>query len=105
MKEAVISLGLNPDIVLIDGNIKLDLKFDQISIPGGDRTCFSISAASIIAKVVRDRYMIEISDKYGDYNFPQNKGYGTKEHMELIRFQGPSLIHRKTFAPVKNMNL
>jgi len=102
MKEAVLSLDLNPELVLIDGNITLDLKLTQIPIPGGDRICFSISAASIIAKVTRDRYMIEIGNKYGNYNFVQNKGYGTKEHMELLRLNGPSPIHRKTFAPLKN---
>ncbi|MDP8215856.1 MAG: ribonuclease HII [Candidatus Kaelpia imicola] len=102
MKEAILSLSLKPDLVLIDGNITLDLKLAQVPIPGGDRVCFSISAASIIAKVTRDRYMVEMDNKYGNYNFVQNKGYGTKEHMELLRLHGPSPIHRKTFAPLKN---
>jgi len=103
MRDAVLGLNIKPDLVLIDGNITLDLDFKQISIPGGDRTCFSISAASIIAKVTRDRFMVNINSKYDSYNFIQNKGYGTKEHMELLRLHGPSLIHRKTFAPLKNM--
>jgi ribonuclease HII len=105
MRDAVLGLGLRPDVVLIDGNIKLDLDYKQISIPGGDSLCFSISAASIAAKVKRDKYMVDIGSKYKYYNFSKNKGYGTKEHIESLYLYGPSEIHRESFAPLRHILL
>ncbi|MDD5614416.1 MAG: ribonuclease HII [Candidatus Omnitrophica bacterium] len=102
MRKAVLSLPLKPDILLIDGNMTIDLNLPQIAIPGGDRRCFSISAASIMAKVTRDRLMDRMDKKYPGYNFINNKGYGTEGHICSIFTRGPSPIHRMSFAPLKN---
>ena len=88
---------INPDIALIDGNRSSGIHINNRCIVGGDGAAASIAAASIIAKVSRDRYMIEISEKYPEYAFERHKGYGTKLHYEKIREFGPSPIHRKTF--------
>ena len=105
MKKAVLSLAVTPDIILIDGNISIDVDIPQISVPGGDRVCFSISAASIVAKVVRDKMMDDMHEVYCDYNFRKNKGYGTKEHFMNLSSYGVSPIHRKSFSPVKDIIL
>ena len=102
MKQAVLSLPVKPDIILIDGNITIDVDIPQTALPGGDRICFSISAASIVAKVIRDRIMIDMHDTYPRYNFKQNKGYGTKEHFRGLELYGPSPVHRKSFSPIKD---
>lgn len=89
-------------IILVDGNKKIpNLSMDQEAIVGGDRFVKSISAASIIAKVTRDRMMHEAHLKYPEYNFAQHKGYGTKIHMEALRHHGSCEIHRMSFGPVK----
>jgi len=102
MKKAVLSLPVTPDIILIDGNITIDVEIPQIALPGGDRICFSISAASIVAKVIRDRIMVDMHDIYCRYNFRQNKGYGTKEHFRGLELYGPSPVHRRSFSPIRN---
>lgn len=98
MTRAVKGLGITPDIALIDGNKapKIDGVKTQAVIKG-DATSASIAAASILAKVARDRYMKEIAEKYPQYAFEKHKGYGTKLHNELILEHGPSEVHRKTF--------
>jgi len=97
MKRAIDLLGIEPDYVLVDGN-----HYPLISTPGralikGDNRVSEISAASILAKVSRDKYMIEIADKYPEYNFKKHKGYITKEHIEEIKKYGFSDIHRKSY--------
>ncbi|MEE2701675.1 MAG: ribonuclease HII [Thermodesulfobacteriota bacterium] len=97
MLRAIANLEASPDVLLIDGNQKIDSQISQICIPKGDRICKSIAAASIIAKVVRDFIVKRISTFFPYYGFARNKGYGTKYHKESLRQYGPSPIHRKSF--------
>lgn len=97
MRRAVDNLNVKPDIALIDGNKKPGLDIEQWDIVKGDSKSASISAASILAKVSRDRYMLEMAEKYPEYQFEKHKGYGTKLHYEMIEKYGVSPIHRKTF--------
>ena len=98
MRQAVSELNVKPDFVLVDGNKKIpELDITQQTIVGGDAKCLSIAAASIVAKVVRDRYMKEMDIKYPMYDFASNKGYGSKKHYAGIKEFGISPIHRKTF--------
>ncbi|MCK4635905.1 MAG: ribonuclease HII [Candidatus Moranbacteria bacterium] len=88
-------------ILLLDGNQYIpNLTVEQKCIPQGDKKVKSISAASIIAKVARDKMMINFSEKYPEYSFEKHKGYGTKIHMESLQKFGPCEIHRKSFKPV-----
>ena len=97
MLEAVNSLEIRPDHVLIDA-VKLPaLDIPQTPIIHGDAESVSIAAASILAKVTRDRYMVEMAEKYPGYAFESNKGYGTKAHYEGLAKLGPCEIHRRTF--------
>ena len=97
MRRAVEGLSVKPDIALIDGNKTPNLDIEQRAIIKGDSKSANISAASIIAKVSRDRYMLEIAEKYPEYQFEKHKGYGTKLHYEMIEKYGVSPIHRITF--------
>jgi ribonuclease HII len=99
-KRALDSLGLSPRHVLVDGRLIPGLKLPQTRIVGGDRKSFCIAAASIIAKVTRDRIMVAYDAQYPGYGFAQHKGYCTNDHMELLRQLGPSPIHRRSFWPV-----
>lgn len=96
MYETVEKLKFKPDIVLVDA-VKLNLDIPTEAIIGGDGLSFNIAAASIIAKVTRDRIMEEYDKVYPGYMFAQHKGYGTKKHIELLRELGATEIHRKTF--------
>lgn len=98
MKEAIKNSKIKPEHVLIDA-VKLDIDIPSTSIIKGDAKSQSIAAASIIAKVTRDRMMDELDKKYPQYLFKKNKGYGTKAHIEAIRQYGIIPEHRKTFAP------
>lgn len=101
MKKAVEKLSLSPDYLLIDGGRhKIDLPIKQRGISGGDGKCASIAAASIVAKVIRDRIMLRYHRRYPRYKFDRHKGYGTKEHMRKILKFGPCKIHRRSFYPV-----
>lgn len=97
MRRAVEGLSVKPEIALIDGNKKPGLDIPEWDIVKGDAKSASIAAASIIAKVSRDRYMLEMAEKYPEYQFDKHKGYGTKLHYEMIEKYGVSPIHRKTF--------
>ena len=98
MIQAVSDLNIKPDIILVDGNKKIPgLDIMQHTIVSGDAKSLSIAAASIVAKVVRDRYMKEMDMKYPMYEFASNKGYGSKKHYTGIKEFGISPIHRKTF--------
>lgn len=98
MRKAVSSLTIKPDIILVDGNKKIpDLSIKQVPIVKGDAKSFSIAAASIVAKVLRDRYMKEMDAVYPMYDFSSNKGYGSKIHKLGIKNFGLSPLHRKSF--------
>ena len=98
MKKAVEGLEISPDYVLTDGNMVLDIAIPQQSIVKGDAKSYSIGAASIVAKVYRDRLMDELAITYPLYDFKSNKGYGTKKHTDAIREYGICEIHRKSFT-------
>lgn len=98
MRLAVLNLEYYPDYLLVDGKFEIDLDFPQASIISGDKKCCSIAAASIIAKVFRDRIMLRYHDKYPQYEFARHKGYGTKLHFEKLLKHGPSPIHRRSFV-------
>lgn len=98
MIEAINNLSVKPEHLLIDA-VKLNVDIPQTSIIKGDAKSESIAAASIIAKVTRDRMMIELDKEHPEYDFKHNKGYGTKKHIEAIEKYGILKEHRKTFAP------
>ena len=106
MKEAIINIKSNIDIILVDGNKKIPgLKIPQQAVVKGDRICSSIAAASIIAKVERDKIMRELDQKYPQYGFTDNKGYGTQGHLEALYKYGLSPCHRKTFNTSNQLKL
>lgn len=97
MNRAIAKLGVMPELALIDGNRNTGIEINSRCIVKGDSKCADIAAASILAKVTRDRYMYEMAEKYPQYHFDKHKGYGTKLHYEAIREFGPSPIHRMSF--------
>ncbi len=97
MRRALEGVGIIPDIVLVDGNRDPILGVNTQTVVKGDGLSASIAAASILAKVSRDRYMAEIAEKYPEYQFAKHKGYGTKLHNEMILKYGPSPVHRMSF--------
>lgn len=97
MEQAVAGLTMTPDLVLVDGNREPPLPMKTECVVGGDGKSASIAAASILAKVTRDRLMEELDETYPQYGFAVHKGYGTKRHYEALRTYGPSPIHRQTF--------
>ena len=100
MKQAVETLKIIPDLLLIDGNQKIDSTLNQWAIVKGDSRSLSIAAASVLAKVTRDRIMDDYHKLYPQYEFNRHKGYGTKLHRNLIQEHGPCPIHRNTFKGV-----
>ena len=102
MKEAISNLSIKPEHLLIDA-VKLDTDIPSTSIIKGDAKSLSIAAASIIAKVTRDRMLIEMDKEYPEYDFKHNKGYGTKKHIEAIYKYGVLKEHRKTFEPIASI--
>ena len=102
MKRAAEDLGVQPDYLLIDGKFTVPMDLPQKAIVKGDSLSISIAAASIIAKVTRDRIMAELHEKYPQYNFIKHKGYPTKAHKEAIREHGPCPVHRMSFKGVKS---
>ena len=97
MNRAISELSVNPDITLIDGNRSDGIQYSNKCIVGGDGKSANIAAASILAKVSRDRFMVKMAQEYPQYMFEKHKGYPTKLHYEMIRKYGPCPIHRKTF--------
>ena len=102
MSNSVKDLSLKPDIVLIDGVDKINIPHPQKNIIGGDSKEDSIMAASIIAKVERDKLMDIYARAYPEFGFKKNKGYGTKFHLNALKINKPTPIHRMTFKPLKN---
>ncbi len=100
MARAVERLQPGPDFVLIDGNFSIPVLLPQRSIVKGDARCLSIAAASIVAKVTRDRWLKEAAVAYPEYGFERHKGYGTREHLAALRRHGPCPLHRRTFRGV-----
>lgn len=105
MKNAVTELSINPDLILIDGNKTFQHNSETISVIKGDSLSFSIAAASIIAKVTRDKIMNELSNEFPDYGWNKNKGYATKGHREAIIKFGETIYHRKTFLKKLNTQI
>lgn len=103
MKLAVDRLSPPPESLLIDYMLLPEVKLPQKGITNGDNLCFSIACASIIAKVTRDRLMIELDGSYPGYGLAQHKGYGTKKHIACLSRLGPSPIHRQSFRPIRYM--
>lgn len=101
MVEAVDALGLTPDLVLVDGLNVPELTLPKQRIIGGDARCLSIAAASVVAKVIRDRLMVRLAEAEPGYGFARHKGYGTREHLRALQALGPCAAHRKSFAPVR----
>ena len=102
MKLAVMGLEIRPEYLLIDGSYSIPYSIPQLPITGGDSKSISVGAASIMAKVYRDRMMADYEGEYSGYSFSVHKGYGTVRHLSEIRENGPSAIHRKTFRGVIN---
>jgi len=104
MRKAVMELSPSPDVVLVDGNASIpNLVQPQFAVIGGDRRCKAIAAASVIAKVTRDRIMDRYQQLYPDFSFATHKGYPTAEHLEELRRHGPCDIHRRSFRPVAEL--
>jgi ribonuclease HII len=102
MKSAIDQLSPPPESLLIDYMLLPEVPLPQKGIKDGDSLCFSIACASIIAKVARDRLMIEFDRVHPGYGLAQHKGYGTREHLSCLRRLGPSPIHRQSFKPVRD---
>jgi ribonuclease HII len=101
MQHAIAAIDPPPDYLLIDGNMKLPVELPQLTIVKGDRLSFSVAAAGIVAKVTRDRLMMQFHDQFPQYGFAKHKGYATKIHREAILQHGPCPIHRTGFKGVK----
>jgi ribonuclease HII len=103
MERALAALAPQPDYLLLDAVTLPRVRLPQKPLIKGDCRSDSIAAASILAKVTRDRLMIELHERFPQYNFQKHKGYGTREHMELLRQYGPCSAHRRSFAPVAEL--
>lgn len=103
MRFALAQLAISPQALLLDALLLSDLTLPQRSIIKGDARCLSIAAASIIAKVTRDRLMLTLHEQYPLYGFAQHKGYGTKAHLTALHTHGATPHHRRSFAPVREL--
>jgi ribonuclease HII len=101
MQQAIEQLACLPDFLLIDGMTIPRLNIGQKGIVKGDKLCLSIACASVVAKVTRDRIMVDLDAVYPNYGLARHKGYGTRHHLDCLKQHGPSPIHRFSFAPVK----
>ena len=105
MMNAVKELGVKPDYILTDYMKLYDIDTPVLDLAHGDALSASIAAASILAKVERDHYLIELDKEYPEYHFKENKGYATKSHKEALKKYGPTKLHRMSYAPVKEVTL
>ncbi|HEY1210104.1 MAG TPA: ribonuclease HII [Terracidiphilus sp.] len=105
MRRAVEQLAQSPDYLLIDGRDTIDWECEQRAVIRGDGTSFSIAAASVLAKVYRDRLLVELDSEYPGYGLAQHKGYGSREHMAALERLGPTPLHRKSYRPVEQASL
>lgn len=106
MRHALETLGAKPDLVLVDGNRPIpQCPYPQEAVTNGDGRSAAMAAASILAKVTRDRLMKDAHQKFPHYGFHRHKGYGTPEHLEALRTHGPCALHRLSFAPVRETAL
>lgn len=104
MKQAVAKLRVNPQLLLVDGNLAIpEVSIPQYPVPRGDTFVISIQAASIISKVIRDKIMVEYDAIYPEYGFAKHKGYGTELHLQSMERHGVCNIHRTTYAPVREL--
>lgn len=103
MNRALAQLRPRPEHVLVDGLCVRSLRFPQTALVGGDARSYSIAAASVLAKVTRDRLMVEFDRQWPAYGFAGHKGYGTPEHLAALAAHGPCPIHRRSFSPLKPM--
>lgn len=104
MRKAVTDLKLSPDFILVDGNFAVpNITLPQFAVVGGDARCQCIAAASIVAKVTRDRIMDRMEPLHPNFSFAQHKGYPTPVHLNELKSFGPTDIHRKSFKPVANL--
>jgi len=104
MRRAAGRAGVPGALILVDGNRKVPrLVFPQMTIVGGDRLSLAVGCASIVAKVVRDRWMARLERRFPGYGFSRHKGYGTAAHLEALSRLGPSPLHRRTFGPVRDL--
>ena len=101
MNEALARLQPVPEHVLMDGRVVKSLRFSQTALIKGDARSYSIAAASVVAKVTRDRLMVEYDSRWPDYGFAEHKGYGTAQHLAALAAHGPCPIHRRSFAPLR----
>jgi len=102
MRHAIEQLSTRPDYLLIDYMRLPDVRIPQKGVVDGDSICVSIAAASIVAKVTRDRLMVELDSQFPGYGLAQHKGYGTLGHLKVLQRLGPCSLHRKTFMPVRD---
>jgi ribonuclease HII len=105
MRRAVSALPVVPEHVVVDARRIPDLPFPQTPLIGGDGRCYSVAAASIVAKVTRDRMMRNLDEVYPQYGFRHHMGYATAEHLAAIDKHGPSPAHRRSFAPIRELRL
>jgi len=104
MKSAIFDLFNKPEVMLVDGNQKLEIEnIECLTIVKGDAKSLSIAAASIIAKVTRDKIMEDLGEEFPQYGWPNNSGYGTKQHQDALNKHGITKYHRKSFAPIKRI--
>jgi ribonuclease HII len=103
MRAAIAQLSTAPQALLLDALMLSDISLPQRSIIKGDASCLSIAAASIVAKVTRDRLMLQLHEQYPAYGFAQHKGYGTEAHLAALHEHGACPIHRRSFAPVRDL--
>jgi ribonuclease HII len=103
LRRLVGNASTAPDAVILDGKFSFDIGCELILVIDGDAVCFSVAAASILAKVRRDCVMEKLDARYPGYGFAKHKGYGTALHRDIIMAHGPSPIHRRSFEPVKSL--
>ena len=103
MRRALENLIIKPDYILVDGNLSPSFNIPHESIIKGDSISMSIAAASIIAKVERDKFMLNIDNEHPEYKWKKNKGYGTKDHQNALNAHGVTKYHRKSFSPIRKI--